>query len=301
MVVLNRSTCKVLQVRYNRNMTFVQRAVKRIIIIIVYLFIISSVVTAVYFLIREKPTCNDQKKNQGEEQVDCGGPCAKCETIPEIKSIKVLEKKLVPAGPEKYDTLVKVENPNSLFGISDFEYSIDYFDGSGKIISTVGGSGFLLPAETKYIFAFNLNSARMPAYLEFRIKSFKWSKFAGYEEPDFPVYQKEFSFTSSGSGFAELKAKFQNKSGYDFREVTTIALIRNEAGEPVAINETNSNDVRVNEEREIVFRWTEPFGQDIDVRGIEIYADVNVFKDDNFMKKHGSPEQYESYGAGNEY
>lgn len=301
MVVLIRSTCKVLQVRYNRNMTSAQRAIKRIIIIIIYLLIFTAVATAVYFLIREKPTCNDQKKNQGEEKVDCGGPCAKCETIPEIKNIKVLEKKLVPAGPERYDTLVKVENPNSLFGISNFEYSIDYFDGSGKIISAGGGSSFLLPAETKYIFAFNLNSNQRPAHFEFRIKSFKWSKFTGYEEPDFPVLQKEFSFTSGGSGFAELKAKFQNKSGYDFRKVTTIALIRNEAGEPVAINETNSNDVRVNEEREVVFRWTEPFDQNIDVSDIKIFADVNVFEDDNFMKKHGSPEQYESYGIDSTY
>ena len=63
----------------------------------------------------------------------------------------------------------------------------------------------------------------------------------------------------------------------------------------MAVNETNNNDVRINEERDVVFHWSEPFAQDIDVQNIEVEEEVNVFSDENFMKKYGSPGQYDSY------
>jgi len=296
MVILNRLTCKVLQVRYNKDMTPAKRIIKRAIIILVYIVIIFAVWTALYYLFRAKPTCNDGKKNQGEENIDCGGPCQKCREIPEIEAIITQEKEIVQAGQNRYDALVKIQNPNSLFGVASLEYTFDFLDGAGKIVSSQEGSSFILPAEAKYIFAFNAVSDQKPESLNFRIKSLQWQKFLDYEEPDIPVSQKEFSFVSSGSGFAQLKAKIRNQSKYDFRQITTRVVLRDMAGTPVAINETNNNNVTANEEREIIFNWNEPFSKDIDVQKIEVDPEVNVFSDDNFMKKYGSPEQYRSYG-----
>jgi len=276
-------------------MTLFQRGIKRAVIILVYIVIISIIWTAFYYLFRAKPTCNDGKKNQSEENIDCGGPCQKCESIPPIENLIIAEKHVIQAGSSKYDALVRIKNLNSLFGVANFEYSFDFFDGGGKLVAEKEGSSFILPAEAKYIFAFNATLKEKPERFDFRIKSFRWQKFSSYEEPDIPVFQKEFSFVSSGSGFAELKAKIQNRSGYDFRKITTRAVLRNLQGEPVAINETNNNDVTTNEEREIIFNWNDPFSQDIDVQRIEVDPEVNVFDDDNFMKKHGSPEQYQSY------
>ena len=272
-----------------------KRIIKRLIIIAVYLVIIASIGSGLYFLLREKPTCNDGKLNQGEEKVDCGGPCQKCEEIPKVESAQILEKAVIPTGSNKYDALVKIKNPNSLFGIENLEYTFDFLDSNGKIISQREGQSFLLPAETKYVFVFNVDLNEKANSLDFRIKSYKWQKFSGYEEPNIVSYQKEFSFVSGGPDFAELRLKIQNKSGYDFRKITTRAVLRDHQGNPVAINETNNNDVRINEEREIVFQWSEPFSQDIDVQNIEVEEEANVFSDENFMKKYGSPGQYESY------
>jgi len=277
-------------------MTSFQRGLKRTIIVLVYLLLLSLLGTAFYFLfLRTEPTCTDGKLNQGEEKVDCGGPCPKCEEIPKIENAQILEKSIIPSGMNKYDALVKIKNPNSLFGIDRLEYSFNFLDEDGKIISQKEGASFLLPAETKYIFAFNINLDKRPASVDFRVKSYKWQKFSGYEEPNIALYQKEFSFISGGPGFAELKLKIQNRSGYDFRKITTRAVLRDRQGNPLAINETNNNDVRINEEREVIFRWNEPFSQDIDVQNIEVEGEANVFDEENFMKKYGSPEQYKSY------
>ncbi len=282
-------------------MTSTQRILKRTVIIFVYLVIFSAIFTLGYFIFRTPPTCQDLLKNQGEEGVDCGGPCAKCEPLPDIQNIKILEKSLIPTGASKYDALVKIENPNALFGIASLEYSMDFLDASGKVLARKEGNSFLLPEETKYIFAFGAQTETKPATLELRVTSFRWQKFNDYQEPDLPVYQKEFNFISGGSGFARLTAKFQNRSGYDFRKIITKAVIRDTDGNPIAINETSSNDVRANEEREVSFSWPEPFSENMDVRGIEVNSEANVFDEDNFMRKYGSSDQYESYGAGMKY
>lgn len=276
-------------------MTQGQRIMKRLIIITVYLTVFISIVTGLYFLFRVKPTCTDGKLNQGEEKIDCGGPCQKCEEIPKIENAQILEKAIIPTGLNKYDSLVRIKNPNSLFGIENLEYTFDFLDSNGKIIGQEEGISFLLPAETKYIFIFNSNFNEKPESINFRIKSYQWQRFSDYEEPNILSYQKEFSFMSGGLAFAELKLKIQNRSGYDFRKITIRTVLRNRQGAPVAINETNSNDVRINEEREIFFRWSEPFSQDIDVQNIEVEEEANVFDDENFMKKYGTPNQYESY------
>jgi len=272
-----------------------QRAIKRTIIVSAYVVIITAFGAALFLLFRTEPTCSDGKLNQGEKKIDCGGPCQKCEEIPRIESVQILEKSMIPAGSGGYDALVKIKNPNSLFGVENLEYSFSFLDASGKVIGRKEGVNFLLPAETKYIFAFKVSLDEDPASLEFRVKSYRWQKFSGYEEPNIASYQKEFSFMGGGPGFAELKLKIQNKSAYDFRKITTRTVLRDREGNPVAINETNNNDVRVNEEREVIFRWSEPFSQDIDVQNIEIEEEANVFSDENFMKKYGSPDQYESY------
>jgi hypothetical protein len=277
-------------------MTSSQRTKKRLAIIFVYLVILGLVVTGFYYLFRTAPTCTDKIQNQKETGVDCGGPCTACEEMPNVENLKVIEKAIVPGGAGKYDVLVKIANPNSLLGAARFEYSFNLLDGSGKIVAKSAGSNFVLPGQTKYILAFNLSPETIPESLDFDISSFEWSKFSEYQEPDIAIYSREFSLAGGGeTGFAKLQAKMRNQSGYDFRQITDKAVIRNGNGDPVAINQTGFNDVRTNEEREINFNWNSTFQIDPVSAKIEIEPEVNVFESDNYMKQHGVPGQYGSY------
>ncbi len=276
-------------------MTEGQRIIKRLIIIVVYLAIVASVAAGLYFLFRTKPTCTDGKHNQGEEKIDCGGPCAKCEEIPVIGNLNVVEKAIMPAGTNKYDILVKLENPNAQFGVANFDYSFSLLEKSGKIVSEKKGSSFILPGQAKYLFAFNLESQKEPESFDFKISSFRWTKFSEYREPDISIYSKELNLISSGAGFAQLKGKMRNQSGYDFRKISVKAALRDEQSKPVAINETSFNDVKVGEEREIYLNWMNPFPVDPNTVKIEVESEVDVFSSDNFMKKYGTQQQYESY------
>ncbi|MFA5925700.1 MAG: hypothetical protein WC831_02095 [Parcubacteria group bacterium] len=282
-------------------MTPGKRIIKKTIISAVYVVIFSLLAVGFYSLFSANPTCSDGTKNQNEEGVDCGGSCsAVCEKIPDVENIQVIEKNILPAGDGQYDVLARISNPNTQFGIADLEYSFDLLDGAGKIVGQSEGKNFILPSQEKYILAFNLTSSSEPKDLNFKIRSFRWTKFSEYEEPLVQVYSKEFNFVSAGSNFATLKARIKNLSDYDFRNITVSTIIRNDQNVPVALNQTNVNDVKVNEEREIVFNWGRSFEISQEAPKIEINTDVDFFSDDNFMKKYGSPDQYRSYGADSE-
>lgn len=280
-------------------MTSVHRIIKRLVIVFVYLAILALIATGFYYLFRAKPTCTDKIQNQGEAGIDCGGPCAACQDIPKAQDIQVIEKAIIPGEAGKYDALAKITNPNSQLGAAKIGYSFNLLDAAGKIVAQSAGTSFVLPGQTKYILAFNLSPDTKPESLDFEMSSFEWSKFSEYEEPDVAVYAKEFSLMSGGeTGFAKLTAKIRNQSGYDFREIRTSAVIRDQNGAPIAVNQTSFNDVRNDEEREINFNWNTPFSIDPVSARIEIVPEVNVFESDNFMKQHGTPGQYGTYGAG---
>jgi hypothetical protein len=206
-----------------------------------------------------------------------------------------LEKAVLPSSVGKYDAMAKINNPNPLFGVAQFDYSFNLLDSGGNIIGQSEGSSFILPAQTKYILAFNLAASTVPKSIDFKIRSFKWTKFSEYEEPLIQIYSKEFNLVNAGSNFATLKAKIKNQSSYDFRTITAKAVIRDERNAPVALNQTSVNDVRVNEEREIVFNWGSRFSVGSGTPGVEIETEANFFSDENFMKKYGSPDQYKTY------
>ena len=275
-----------------------RRIIKRLFIIVIYLILITLMVFGFYYLSKPKPTCNDGVRNQSEEKIDCGGPCPSCLEIPNIENLRVLEKEIMPAGENKVDVLAKLENPNSQFGAAGFDYTFSILGKSGEVVSEKKGTSFVLPGQRKYIFAFGLESSEEPSSLNFRISSFKWTRFAEYQEPDINIYSKEFNLVSGGAGFAQLKGKMRNQSGYDFKNITVKAVLRNGESAPAAINETSFNDVRVGEEREIFLNWPNPFTVDPASVKIEVESEVDVFSSDNFMRKFGTPGQYDSYNAG---
>src|SRR4030042_2963142 len=157
-------------------MSSVHRIIKRLVIIFSYLVIFSVIAGFFYYTFRAKPTCTDKVQNQGETGVDCGHPCAECEEIPDIEEIRILEKAILSGESGKFDALAKIENPNSQFGAANVSYSFSLLGEDGKIISKNEGKTFILPAETKYVLAFNMQSDAKPASLDFKISSSQWTQ-----------------------------------------------------------------------------------------------------------------------------
>lgn len=117
-----------------------------------------AVIALVYFLFaRPAPSCFDHIQNEGEQGVDCGGPCAKACIPSNLAAIVPLTPGVYtfPATPGADTFLVEVENANSGFAAQSFDYNFDLYDASGTIVQSIPGQSFIYGSEVKYLLVVN--------------------------------------------------------------------------------------------------------------------------------------------------
>ncbi|MCX6731867.1 MAG: hypothetical protein NTX55_02685 [Candidatus Parcubacteria bacterium] len=138
---------------------------------ITYFLIFAVIVLgAIYFVWKgaTKPTCFDNKQNQGEEGIDCGGPCPK-KCLGEVQNLIVLWTRFFETSPGKYDMAALVKNPNLFLSISSLKYTFEIRDKDNLPIINKDGETFITPGETFPIFETNVDvGSRTPgqAFIE---------------------------------------------------------------------------------------------------------------------------------------
>lgn len=101
----------------------------------------------IYYSFRPQPSCFDNQQNQGEEGVDCGGPCLPCE----ITALNLIQEKprLIIYPDNSLDIIAKITNPSQNYGLKKFKYKITLK--GNEVKSEVTGESFIMPLETKYL------------------------------------------------------------------------------------------------------------------------------------------------------
>ena len=96
-------------------------------------------------------TCFDNKQNQKETGVDCGGPCDPCPL--NLKEPLVLWQRFFPVdGANVYDAAAMIENLNYDWGSGEIRYSFKFYDKDNILIIEREGKSFLNPKERAIIF-----------------------------------------------------------------------------------------------------------------------------------------------------
>lgn len=268
------------------------RSIKRLVIIFVYLIIFGSFGSLIYYALLPDPTCTDGKKNQKEVEIDCGGPCAPCVEEIVAEEIKIEEKYFVYGNNNRFDAMAEISNPNDLYGASKFKYEFRLLDQSGAVLSKEEGESFILPKETKYIIKLNLYSSVNPYTVDFSIKDVEWEELREYEEPDLNIYNKDYSADPDKNTVFGL---LRNESYYDFNSIEIDIVLRGKDGKPVALGKNEIRTVRSQEQRDFKIIWPYRFG--VEVEGLEIRAEADVFNSDNFIKQYLPKEKFQEYGS----
>lgn len=253
-----------------------QRIKKRILIAAIIAVAVIFLSGGIYLFFKSSATCFDKKKNQGETGVDCGGPCQiTCDQTFETKPIEVIEKYILYSGPEKYDVLLRVRNPNALVGSSQINYSITLTDSQNNTLTKREGKSFILPAETKYIIETNIESATSPQDIAVTMGESNWQEFSELEEPRLTISNKRYNLVSSQAFFSEALGVIRNESQMSFKEVKINVVLKDEQGQPIAVNSTIINSFPPNEERDFRMVWPAKFPGS--VQNLEMEAEANVF------------------------
>lgn len=179
-------------------------------------------------------TCFDNKKNQSEFAVDCGGPCGPCE-LKNPKSLETFWARAVLVRPQTYDVAAEIRNPNEVLSSAKIEYEFILFDNFGLVARKVGET-FILPQERTHIIEANLNTTREPSRVEFKVLDIDW-QFKKQEPSNLIVERRDYRIVDSdGKKQSLVEASILNRSPFNFSEVLVNFVVLDKQGNLLGAN-----------------------------------------------------------------
>jgi hypothetical protein len=184
-------------------------------------------------------TCFDNKKNQNETEIDCGGSCAPC--FIKNAELGVSGPEFLPAGDELITLFYEISN--SVDYGAKFEYRIDLKGSLGGIVESVEGASSVEPNGIRYVVIPGINIARADvSAAEFVFTRVNWNESPGLGT--LLVEQRGVQTSIVGSE-ARVVGRLLNLTNEVIEAVRATAVLSDENGEVVNASATELKNVRV--------------------------------------------------------
>ncbi len=118
------------------------------------------VLVALIFRLRPGPSCHDNRQNQNETGVDCGGSCLAC-AVKALQPVRVFPATFLSYGDGSLDLIGEIENPNASYAVRHLSYRFVLHGTAGEQAVVDGGS-MILPHERKHLLAPNRQRPTFP-------------------------------------------------------------------------------------------------------------------------------------------
>lgn len=271
---------------------------RQTIIVIILAIIVSAALAGVYVgWFRQSPTCFDNRQNQRETGVDCGGPCVlSCERLT-ICDIGIEWAGVLALKDNYYDLAAKIVNSNPNYGLASFKYEFKIFDAAGAEIGRRAGKNFILPGQNKYLIEGQVKLLAEPAKTELIIEPIKKSDWreiiSDYREPEIYIHDKQIQPSADNSAVVQASGIIKNNSDFDFDKIAATVILFDENKKIIGVNKTEVMTVLAGEDRYFSVLWFSPVSGLI--KSAEMRADINLFSSDNFMRRFGAAEKFQEY------
>lgn len=211
------------------------RFLKQLIYGVFYLVILFGIGYLFYIGFLSGPaSCFDNRRNQGEIEVDCGGPCESCD-IKRLQPIRVMPIELFSDQDGTVSALIELRNPNVAYGAENFSYTLKIYDSGKNLLGETSEDSFIYPGEIKFIVEANLPVSGAPKSAEFETKSFSWRKASEFSAPKTQTRDIKIGVQD---GRVVVSGFLVNQNSYALREAAIHAVILDEFGKPVGISKT---------------------------------------------------------------
>lgn len=218
------------------------------------IFVVAVLSISGYLFFHEAPSCSDNKWNQNETGVDCGGVCTRICTA-DTKALTLEWVRLFKIRDGIYSAVARVSNPSVDSIARDVPYTFTLKDSSGKEVSKRSGTVFVPARSTFVVFEGTIISSGDPETVSFQFdKDPEWVR-STYTQPQLAIIDKQLSDIEKAP---RLVATVSNQNIVDVNNVTLSALIYDDQGNAVQVSQTYIEKIKAGATTKATFTWPQP-------------------------------------------
>jgi Mg-chelatase subunit ChlD len=219
--------------------------------------IVALIAGVIWVLNLKPPTCFDQRKNQGEAGVDCGGVCAIFCPAQVLEPV-VRWSRAFAVTDDLYNTVAFVENRNPSAGTRRISYVFKLFDANRVLITERAGVAFIPPNAVVPIFEGAIaTGGRTPAQTTFEFTGEAvWERVSLETGQALTVENSELDIKGLEP---RLAAEVHNNSIYTAHDIGVVAVVYDTRRNAVAVSRTVIDELAKDTAQSVVFTWPRAF------------------------------------------
>ncbi|MEK7175440.1 MAG: hypothetical protein AAB693_01395 [Patescibacteria group bacterium] len=189
-------------------------------------------------------------------------------TLDQISIIWARSFKIVPG---RYNAVAYIENHNKNYAVTEIFYKFRFSDKNNIYIGKREGKTFIPPSGKFAIFEPGIdlgNSIPIYTNFEFTTKP-NWFKIPEEKINQLKVFisdinlEDETSYGLNATNSPKLSAKIKNYSLFTIPQIKLIAILYDELGNAISASSTYIEELKREEESEVIFTWPETFSKKV--------------------------------------
>lgn len=214
-----------------------------------YLIILVAVGYSIYFLmLSAQASCFDNRRNQGETDIDCGGTCESCE-LKNIKPLRISPVLIFDNGDGTLSTLTDLKNPNENYGGDRFLYKLSFYGPDRTLLNSLTRESFIYPGEIKFIVEAGLNiDPKQVVRAGFEVSDLSWRPIQEFSLPKAQVRDIQTEVQSE-SRRVIVSGLLVNQNSFGLSKVTINVILFNKFSSETAVSKTSIENIQPSEER----------------------------------------------------
>lgn len=226
------------------------------------------------------PSCMDNKQNQREFGVDCGGPCEPCE-LKHPKAITTFWARVVKVRENVFDAAALIQNQNEVLSSGRVIYEFALFDEFGLVTRKIGET-YLLAQERTSVIEPAIVTTRDPNRVEFRVMNIDWQVRKDIHPNVFAERREYKVITTGAKKQGVVDASIFNSTPYDYRLVNVHVLVLDKEGNLLGTNRSVLKNARAGSHNPIRLIWPQELPGT--VASVEVETRLNIFDPDLILK-----------------
>jgi hypothetical protein len=227
--------------------------------------IIGIVVFGLYAAFQPTQSCTNNRRDWGEEGVDCGGRCANACIPSTLRQVTIVEPQFFRNG-DTIAVLLRLTNPNSDYAAGAFRYRLQFLEGDTPL-RTKEVNTFLYPDEVRYEVEFaDITDAERVTEVRADALQVTWASADRFGRPNLSIQDRATGILGS---IIQSSGRVVNHEPTDVSDVKVLALYHGRSG-LLGVSKTELGSMRGGETKN--FTVVHPLIEEFDENRTEYFV-----------------------------